>query len=264
MDSIQFFKLAFGSLFSAYGWLLLVFFLIAFLRSSWVKDLYGALQVKLSARLFLDQQNYTLFKNVIVPIDTGNLRIDQIIVSPFGVFVIEIRDMKGWILGSAQQIYWTQVANRQSNPFRNPLHRSYQLSQALQSALELDPATVFPLIVFIGDNDFKTPMPDNVINAGGYLNFIKSKKQPVLGKNETGSVCARIRSGRLKPLPTTERNPLRQLKTMIDETNRPANGNRCPQCGKLMVLKTVISETGQSKQFRLCSEFPICRTFKEL
>lgn len=264
MDSIQFFKLVFGSLFSTYGWVLLIFFLIALLRSSLMKNLYGELQVNLAARLFLDKQHYTLFKDVMVSDDNGTLRIDQIIVSRFGVFVIEIKDMKGWIFGGTEQINWTQVANRQSNSFRNPLPGSYRLGRALQSALGLDPEAVFPLIVFIGDNDFKTPMPDNVVYAGNYLNFIKSKKQAILGESETRSVCARIRSGQLKPAQTSDRKPVKHMKSIVDEANRPADGHPCPRCGKPMVLKTVINETGQSKQFRLCSGFPKCRAFKEL
>ncbi|MGZ5056464.1 MAG: nuclease-related domain-containing protein, partial [Methylobacter sp.] len=64
-------------------------------------------QVNLMANWFLDQETYKLFKNVTLPTEEDSTQIDHIIVSRFGVFVIEIKNMKGWNL-AAQQKNWTQ------------------------------------------------------------------------------------------------------------------------------------------------------------
>ncbi len=52
-----------------------------------------------------------LFKNVSLPTEDGTTQIDHVLVSEFGVFVVETKNMKGWIFGGphqrclAQEIY---------------------------------------------------------------------------------------------------------------------------------------------------------------
>jgi len=51
--------------------------------------------VNLAAKFFLDKNIYTLFKNVTLPTEDGTTQIDHVIVSRYGVFVIETKNMKG-------------------------------------------------------------------------------------------------------------------------------------------------------------------------
>ena len=90
-------------------WYLIPFFLVAaVIKSPWFKGKAGEAAVNLSARLFLDKTRYHLIKNVTLPTEDGTTQIDHIIVSPYGVFVVETKNMKGWIFGNAKQRYWTQ------------------------------------------------------------------------------------------------------------------------------------------------------------
>lgn len=41
--------------------------------------------------------------------DDGTTQVDHILVSRFGVFVIETKDFSGWIFASATDRTWTQV-----------------------------------------------------------------------------------------------------------------------------------------------------------
>jgi len=59
--------------------------------------------VNLSARHFLDKSRYHLIKNVTLPTEDGTTQIDHILISEFGVFVVETKNMKGWTFGSATQ-----------------------------------------------------------------------------------------------------------------------------------------------------------------
>jgi len=47
----------------------------------------------------LNQDEYKTIKNVTLPAEGGTTQIDHIIVSEHGVFVIETKNMKGWIYG---------------------------------------------------------------------------------------------------------------------------------------------------------------------
>jgi restriction system protein len=134
----------------------------------------------------------------------------------------------------------------------------------LQSALDLDPEKIFSLVVFVGDSTFKTPMPDNVVYAGGYIRFIKSKTQPILSEREVLDIGARIESGRMRPSIKTHRGHVKHVETIVDKKQRKAEENVCPQCGKPMVLRTGKRGTNLGKQFWGCSGFPKCRTIRRV
>ena len=82
-------------------WFLIPFVvLIAVLKSPWFKGVIGEFIVNVSAKLMLDKNEYHLIKNVTLPTEDGTTQIDHIIASVYGVFVVETKNMKGWIFGA--------------------------------------------------------------------------------------------------------------------------------------------------------------------
>ena len=47
--------------------------------------------------------DYHLMNHITLQMEDGTTQVDQILVSRFGLFVIETKDYKGWIFGSAHQ-----------------------------------------------------------------------------------------------------------------------------------------------------------------
>lgn len=199
-----------------------------------------------------------------LPTEGGTTQIDHVIVSRYGVLVIETKNMKGWIFGSAQQKTWIQKIYQHTNKFQNPLHQNYKHTETLQAALELDPDKLFSLVVFVGDSDFKTPMPDNVVYLGGYVRFIKSKTQPILNDSEVQAICHKIASGQLKASFKTHREHVKHVKAIVQEKQRQIDENACPKCGKVMILRTARSGDNQGKQFWGCSGFPKCKMVRQI
>ncbi|OAH98211.1 nuclease-related domain-containing protein [Methylomonas methanica] len=252
---------ALGPILTQYWWLWLMLAVLSFLNTPSMKGVLGEFQVNLIAKLRLDQQVYTLFKNVTLPTEDGTTQIDHVIVSRYGVFVIETKNMKGWIFGSEQQKTWTQKIYRHTNTFQNPLHQNYKHTQTLQSALGLTPDKLFSVVVFIGDSEFKTPMPDNVVYAGGYIRFIKRKQQPILTITEVLQVCQKLECGRLKPSIKTHVEHVKHVRNIVELKQQQAE-NACPKCGRPMVLRTAKNGENQGNQFWGCSGFPRCRAVR--
>nr|WP_305906732.1 nuclease-related domain-containing protein [Methylomarinum sp. Ch1-1]MDP4519435.1 nuclease-related domain-containing protein [Methylomarinum sp. Ch1-1] len=109
---------------SAYGWVIPLLLLVAFLKTPVMKGVLGELQVNLAARFFLDKNQYKLFKNVTLPTEDGSTQIDHIIVSRYGVFVIETKNIRGWIFGGQNQKTWTQKIYRHTQKFQTPCIRT--------------------------------------------------------------------------------------------------------------------------------------------
>ncbi len=116
---------------------------------------------------------------------------------PVGIFVIETKNYKGWIFGSENQRQWTQQIYRQKNRFQNPLHQNYLHVQALMAYLGLPENRFRPVVFFIGEAEFKTEMPPNVLNRG-LISWIESHDAvflpPSLVENILLNLCALVDS----------------------------------------------------------------------
>jgi len=245
-------------------WFLIPIVIIAaVLKSPWFKGIAGEFIVNLSAKLFLDKERYHLIKNVTLPTEDGSTQIDHIIVSKYGVFVVETKNMKGWIFGNPNQKTWTQKIYKHTSKFQNPLHQNYKHTKTLESLLGLNDQQIHSVIVFIGDSTFKTDMPDNVTYGGGYLRYIKSKTQPVLSESEVNEITNKIESGRLNRSFKTNREHVAHVKSIIAE-KESTYSNACPKCGSEMVVREVKKGQNIGKKFMGCSGFPKCRYVTEI
>jgi len=263
MDINQILLQAFVPIITTHWWFLLLLVFLGLLRTPLVKGIIGETMVNFAAALFLDKNVYRLFKNVTLPTEDGTTQVDHVIVSPYGIFVIETKNLKGWIFGSAQQKQWTQQIYKHKNQFQNPLHQNYKHTQTLQAALELDAGKLFSLVVFVGDSEFKTPMPENVVYAGGYISYIKSKQQRILSDSEIIDACRKLQTGRLKPSIKTHIEHVRHVKSLVEQKQQ-INENACPKCGKPMILRTASKGDKAGNQFWGCSAYPKCRTVKAI
>ena len=235
-------------------WYLIPFFIIVTLvSSSWFKGVFGEFLVNLGARLFLDKEQYHLIKNVTLPTENGSTQIDHVIVSKYGVFVVETKNMKGWIFGSPNQKIWTQKIYRHSSKFQNPLHQNYKHTKTIESLLELTEEQVFSVIVFVGSSTFKTEMPKNVTYGRGYIKFIQSKNLQVLTELEVKDITKKIETGRLTPSFKTNREHVKHVKTMVEKKE---NCQSCPKCGSAMILREAKKGKNIGNKFWGCSNFP--------
>ena len=256
MDFGQLFNTLLNSLPNQVWYFVPLFILLPILRTPWFKGKAGEAMVNLAAKLFLDKARYHLLKNVTLPTEDGTTQIDHIIVSRYGVFVAETKNMKGWIFGNAKQRYWTQKIFKHSQKFQNPLHQNYKHVKTLQSLLGLGDEQVVSLMVFVGDSTFKTPMPDNVTYGGGYIRFIKAQTEQRLSNAEVQKVIEAIESGRLAATFKNHRNHVKHVKNIVAKKERVP---RCPKCQGEMVKRTVKRGENIGKEFFGCKAFPKCR-----
>jgi len=137
------------------SWYLIPIFIFAIvIKSAWFKGVIGEWQVNLLIKFFLNKNDYHLIKNVTLPTDDGTTQIDHIIVSKFGIFVVETKNIKGWIFGSENQKQWTQQIFKHKTKFQNPLHQNYKHVKTLEAFLNAKNNSIFSVIIFIGDSTF--------------------------------------------------------------------------------------------------------------
>lgn len=191
--------------------------LVSILKSPWFKGVAGEFTVNILARIMLNKDEYHLIKNVTLRTEDGTTQIDHVIVSRYGVFVVETKNMKGWIYGSRNQKQWTQKIYKHSNKFQNPLHQNYKHVKTIESLLGLNDEQIHSVVVFVGDSTFKAEMPENVTYGFGYIRFIKSKNKLILGKSQVDEVVRRINEGRLSPSYKTDKEHVEHARNIINE-----------------------------------------------
>jgi restriction system protein len=247
--------------------LLAIIILIVFLfRQPAIKGKAGEIAVSMCLKLMLDKPAYRVIDNVTIPDDKdGTTQIDHIVVSKYGIFVIETKNMKGWIYGDEHSPKWTQVFNRNSKfPFQNPLRQNYKHIMCLAQLLDLPKESFIHLIVFVGDCRIKTrdKIPANVVTGGiSMKNFILSRREELFDESTVTAICEAIESGRLTKGLKTNRDHVNHVKEIVaeEETTDPV----CPKCGADMVLRTAMKGDNAGNQFWGCSKFPKCRGIVE-
>ncbi|KZZ14740.1 nuclease [Oleiphilus sp. HI0079] len=244
---------------------LLIAAALSVMRSAWFKGIAGEFFVNTLARLFLPKGAYHLVKNVTLPTEDGSTQIDHVIVSRYGVFVVETKNLKGWIFGSPTQKTWTQRIFKVTHKFQNPLHQNYKHIKVLEDCLQIEPEKLFSLVVFVGGSKFKTEMPDNVVHGLGYIRFIKSKRELVLSDVEVDRILKTIESGRLTPSFVTNHKHVKHVQTIVSQKKvSPPAKNACPKCGGEMVRRQAQKGANAGKAFWGCSTFPKCRGVRAL
>jgi hypothetical protein len=250
---------------SAAWYLIPIFIFAAIIKSAWFKGVLGEWQVNLLIKFFLDKNKYHLIKNVTLPTDDGTTQIDHIIVSKYGIFVVETKNMKGWVFGSANQKQWTQKIFKHTSKFQNPLHQNYKHVKTLEALLLDDSKAnndcIFSVIIFIGDSTFKTKMPDNVRFARGGIEYIKSKRDVAFSEDEVTDIFEQIESGRLERSFKTNRQHVKHVKEIVKEKS---DTKPCSRCNSDMVLRKATKGKNAGNEFWGCSAFPKCRNVVEI
>jgi len=239
------------------SWYLIPIFIFAIvIKSAWFKGVIGEWQVNLLIKFFLNKNDYHLIKNVTLPTDDGTTQIDHIIVSKFGIFVVETKNIKGWIFGSENQKQWTQQIFKHKTKFQNPLHQNYKHVKTLEAFLNAKNNSIFSVIIFIGNSTFKSKMPENVRFSRGGIEYIKSKTDIVFNRQEIANVIKQVESGRLERSFKTNRQHVRHVLEIIEEKS---DTKSCSKCGSEMVLRKATKGKNLGNEFWGCSAFPKCK-----
>lgn len=150
--------------------------------------------------------------HITLPLGQGTTQIDHVLVSRFGVFVIETKDYKGWIFANANHANWTQVLFKQKFKFQNPIFQNQMHVRAVRELLDfLPPEAVKSVVIFAGEAEFKTRLPEGVFTLKGAINQIRQSESEVLSQNRMQFCVGRLETARLSVTRATDVQHVRAL-----------------------------------------------------
>lgn len=135
------------------------------------------------------ESDYEVVTNVMVPGDRGMFDLGHVVVSPYGVFVITVKQTIGKIFGRKGDREWEVKSGGSRDFIANPLWENRKHVNALEKLI--GPAPFISIVVFPRGN-LKGEFGRNVIRLGELKNFI--------AQNKTFNMSMDKRDGILKTL----------------------------------------------------------------
>lgn len=229
-------------------------------RSPGFRGAMGENRVDVGLRRLLDGDDYRVLKNLTLPTGDGTTQIDHVVVSRFGIFVIETKTMSGWIFGTGDQSHWTQVIFRTKTKFQNPLRQNFKHVKVVQELLGVPLAKVYSLVVFAGSAVPKTPMPSGVVwSVEELVSFVRARRVAELEPEQITTFTQRLSENSLRSGLRTHRAHVKHLKAKA--AARESGSGRCRRC-QAQLVERVNRKTGE--RFLSCSRFPKCRGARPL
>jgi len=203
---------------------------------------------------FLDKSKYKVINNIVLEVAGKTTQIDHIVVSDFGVFVIETKNYKGWILGGENSEYWTQVLFKRKEKFYNPIRQNLGHIRALKSCLnEYHNLKYISIIVFSSKADIKVNTNTEVVYSHQLIKTIERYTDVNLMETEKEAISQRITASNLKDI-YDKRSHIRSIKQRVQSREDSIKENKCPQCGGDLVKRN--SKFGY---FLGCNSYPRCK-----
>lgn len=184
----------------------------------------------------------------------GTTQIDHLIISTFGIFIVETKNKKGWIFGAEKQHSWTQSIYGKKYSFQNPLRQAFRQKKVLSEFLNLDESKIYTVIYFVGNCKFKTSLPDNVINSG-VGRFIKRFRNQILSTEDVNRVIKAID----KYLSESSLSNIDHIKSLRE---RHSSNTICPRCGSNLIERLANRGFNSGTKFLGCENYPKCRFTK--
>lgn len=227
-----------------------------------IKGSFGERQVSYKLNK-LDPEKYILLNDLYIPKKDGSTaQIDHILISYKGLFVIETKNYKGWILGSENNQYWTQVIYKRKEKLYNPIWQNSMHINVLKDYLgeALGDIPVHSIIVFGNQATFKKA---KVIKIRELLSVIKNEPGDNLvssfKRHKINLLLSSVYLQDKKERKLQSKKHVADIKSNLSKRDHLAAKNKCPRCGEELVERR-----GKHGKFKGCSNYPKCRFTKTL
>lgn len=203
----------------------------------------------------LSPLEYKVINNIMLQVDGKTSQIDHVVISNYGIFVIETKNYKGWILGNEHDDYWTQIIYRRKEKLRNPIKQNSGHIRALREHLkEFIGIKYISIIVFTTKADLKVTTQTDVVYTTHLLKIIKnSSTVQTVSDTDKEKIYTKLLALNIDSKDNRKVH-IQSIRNTVSETNRKIESNICPKCGGRLVLRN-----GKYGQFKGCNKFPKCK-----
>lgn len=226
-----------------------VFFAIAIICAIFYKQIVGKAgehHVRNELKK-LPKDKYQIINDLMINVNNVSHQIDHIVISCYGIFVIETKQYNGYIVGNEYDKKWKQNNKYYIN---NPIHQNYGHLKALEEILKLPEDKFIPIVCI--PNTAKIKVTSNSL----VLRLYELTSKILEFKNEQIDTPKDIYN-KLFEMNITDPDPRKQHNKYASRVKKEKETNAinmCPKCGG-----DLVERNGKYGTFIGCSNYPKCR-----
>lgn len=200
--------------------------------------------------------------------DGRTAQIDQIIIADSGIYILEVKNYKGWIFGNERNQYWTQVLTTGirgesiKNRLYNPIKQNATHINCIRRSIRDYTVPIHSVIVFSDESEFKdvTYYSSDVYvvyqsRLKSTLRDIDNQYKGMLSDEDIERISAKLA---MAASSADKGNHVQKVHVFQDiRREREARGV-CPRCGADLVERTAKSGPNAGSKFLGCSRYPEC------
>ncbi len=199
--------------------------------------------------------DYHILDDLILKTDRGTTQIDHVVVSKYGIFVIETKNCKGWIFGHENSEKWTQNLYGYKYPLVNPVRQNRAHIRAIRQTLsDVGRYPVISIVAFSGKASLNVTVERaHVIYWRDLASTIKQYRTEVIDDEQVQRIAATLQQANVT---TADRNRehVKQVRQTAAHYEHALASGFCPRCGGRLVERK-----GAYGRFYGCSNYPKCK-----
>lgn len=202
----------------------------------------------------LPEERYKVINNLLIQNNGTTTQIDHIVVSVYGIFVIETKTYQGWIYGGENSDYWTQNIYGNKYQLRNPIHQNYGHIKALENILnEFNELPYISIVTFPRKARIKVHSSTPVIYRDHLLSTIYNFDRRVITERQVGVIFNILNAYNIDSKENRKKH-IQSVTANIQKRKEVIEAGKCPRCGGELVQRH-----GRYGTFYGCSNYPKCR-----
>ena len=195
-------------------------------------------------------QEYIVFDDLMFENGKHTTQIDHIIVSPYGIFVIETKNYSGAIYGSEDSNDFTQYLGNKKHNLYNPIKQNVGHINMLYKVI--GKYKYISLVIFLDEADLNITTSTFVGYKYDAVDYIKSFYQEAISAENISSIIDNI--NRLNIVDEQKRTEhIENVKQKAAQYKNRLDNGFCPRCGRRLVRRK-----GKNGMFMGCSNYPNC------
>lgn len=234
--------------------ILLILILLLKIFYSKLRGIIGEFWVRLELRK-LPRKEYIVLNDIMIEQNNMTHQIDHIVVSKYGLFVIEMKNYIGFITGDEYEYNWTKFVGKTRYEFQNPIRQNYGHVQALKELLKLNEEIFIPIVCFSNQATIKVKTNKAVVQLDG-LNKLIRNFYKIQINDDIKEIANTIFKMNIEDK-TKRKEHVNTIKKNINNDKELVDNNICPKCGGELVMRN-----GKRGTFLGCSNYPKCKYTK--
>lgn len=202
----------------------------------------------------LPKKSYKVINDLLIQSGGHSTQIDHVVVSVYGIFVIETKYYQGWIYGGENSEFWTQNIYGNKYQLRNPLWQNQGHVKTIARLIgDSGNVPIYNIVAFSRQATIKVDRSLPVMYWWNVVPYIKRHKEAHLSEVQVDEIYNILLSANVTDKAARKQHVTSVKHNQARRNTAVANG-KCPRCGGNLVLRN-----GRYGRFYGCSNYPNCK-----